>query len=114
MPKIGRVSKENYWAFMCPGCNETHTINADKWLFNNDVLKPTIMPSILCRSGHYAPNFEKGDACWCTHNELHPERKSFECNHCHSYVRDGMIQFLNDCSHELKGQTVELPDWQDN
>jgi hypothetical protein len=30
---------------------------------------------------------------------------------CHSFVRDGQIQFLGDCTHALKGQTVERPEW---
>jgi hypothetical protein len=33
---------------------------------------------------------------------------------CHSYVTDGKIRFLDDCTHELAGKTVELedvPDW---
>ena len=29
---------------------------------------------------------------------------------CHSFVKDGRIQFLLDCYHRLKGQTIELPD----
>jgi hypothetical protein len=29
---------------------------------------------------------------------------------CHSFVTDGRIQFLSDCTHELAGQTVDLPD----
>lgn len=29
---------------------------------------------------------------------------------CHSFVRDGKIEFLSDCHHELRGQTVDLPD----
>ena len=28
---------------------------------------------------------------------------------CHSFVRDGGIQFLTDCEHGLAGQTVDLP-----
>jgi hypothetical protein len=28
---------------------------------------------------------------------------------CHSFVREGKIQFLGDCTHELAGQTVPLP-----
>ena len=27
---------------------------------------------------------------------------------CHSYIRNGMIQFLSDCTHPLVGQTVPL------
>lgn len=30
---------------------------------------------------------------------------------CHSFVRDGKIEFLNDCTHELAGTTLELPEW---
>lgn len=33
---------------------------------------------------------------------------------CHSFVKDGMIQYLDDSEHELKGKTVPMvpvPDW---
>lgn len=30
---------------------------------------------------------------------------------CHSYVTDGKIQFINDSTHNLKGQIVDLPDY---
>jgi len=33
---------------------------------------------------------------------------------CHSYVTDGRIQFLNDCTHDLAGQTVDLPEYLKN
>ena len=33
---------------------------------------------------------------------------------CHSFIRDGKIQYLNDCTHEFAGKTVELPDYTDN
>jgi hypothetical protein len=29
---------------------------------------------------------------------------------CHSFVRAGMIEFLSDCTHELAGKTVPIPD----
>ncbi|MHC8396108.1 hypothetical protein ACYZT8_21075 [Pseudomonas sp. LB3P93] len=32
---------------------------------------------------------------------------------CHSFVIDGCIQFLGDCTHELASQTVDLPEWSD-
>jgi hypothetical protein len=28
---------------------------------------------------------------------------------CHSWVKNGEIQFLSDCDHALAGQTVPLP-----
>lgn len=30
---------------------------------------------------------------------------------CHSFVTDGRIEYLSDSTHELRGQTVDLPDW---
>ena len=33
---------------------------------------------------------------------------------CHTFIRAGQIEFLGDCTHALKGQTIPLPplpDW---
>lgn len=40
-----------------------------------------------------------------------PQARSPHSPSCHSFVTDGRIQFLGDCTHELAGQTVDLPDW---
>lgn len=102
----------NMISFMCPGCGERHTINYDDvyhWTWNGDINKPTISPSILRRSGHYLP--EHQGTCWCDYNKNHPDEEvDFKCVVCHSFVREGKIQFLNDCTHELAGQTVEMFD----
>lgn len=55
------------------------------WSFNGDLDRPTFSPSIL----------------------VYPSHKQ---GRCHSFVRDGKIEFLGDCDHALKGQTVELPE----
>lgn len=73
--------------FMCPGCNELHALNTT-WSFNGDLEKPTVSPSVLVRG-------------WL--NENYPN------GICHSFIKDGQIQFLSDCSHELKNTTVDLP-----
>jgi hypothetical protein len=31
---------------------------------------------------------------------------------CHSYITEGKIFFCADSCHELRGQTVELPEWE--
>jgi hypothetical protein len=105
--------------FICPGCNEEHQVwvngsrregNSASWGFNGSMDKPTFTPSILIRSGHYAPGHNTS-TCWCTYNEEHKEKPApFQCMVCHTFVRDGKIQFLNDCTHHLAGQTVELPE----
>ena len=83
-------------AFRCPGCNARHAISVKRWTWNGSGDRPTFTPSILVRTGRAVdPNFtrEQGDLPGV----------------CHSYVTDGMIRFLSDSTHELAGQTVELP-----
>jgi hypothetical protein len=100
--------------FYCPGCKENHVVRVESkdnlpcWGFNGNFDKPTFTPSILIRSGHYIPELAN-QPCWCTYNKEHPNEKApFECSVCHSFVTDGNIQFLSDCTHDLKGQTVAL------
>jgi hypothetical protein len=95
-------------AFWCPGCKEQHAVS-QRWTFNGNYDKPTFSPSILTTSGHYCPSFKPGDECWCDYNREHGEdRESFACSRCHSFVTDGQIIFLGDCTHSLAGRTVSL------
>lgn len=107
--------EEEFRKFKCPGCGDQHMIRVkgDKskgpvWGYNWNDEKPTFTPSLLIRSGHYVPGYES-QKCWCTYKKEHPEKNCPECYICHSFVREGKIQFLNDCTHKLAGQTVELP-----
>lgn len=102
-------------SFTCPGCGDKHVMPVEgaspTWGFNGNMERPTLTPSIFVRCGHYVPGFEDKRACWCSYNEEHPtEPAPFRCYACHSFVTDGRIQFLGDCSHVLAGQTVDLPD----
>lgn len=110
--KILRVAEGNGLTFWCPGCDTVHVINhgGNGWAWNGNAEKPTFSPSVLVTSGHYSPG-ERG-ACWCTYNAEHPDAPApFKCQRCHSFVRDGQIQFLTDSTHHLAGQTVPLADW---
>ena len=55
------------------------------WTWNGDTEKPTLRPSLLTRGSDHMVR-------------------------CHSFVTDGMMRFLGDCTHDLKGQTVPLLD----
>jgi hypothetical protein len=102
--------------FWCPGCKAAHRItygtgNDYRWGWNGDVNKPTFTPSVLVRTGHYAYDTPP-EKCWCTYNAEHPDNPSgYTCQVCHSFVTNGRIQFLSDCTHALAGQTVDLPEW---
>lgn len=79
-------------AFECPGCGQLHAIPTTgprAWEFNGDLARPTFAPSILVR--------------WTSGPE-------HQAGVCHSFVRDGQIQFLGDCTHTLAGKTVPLPE----
>jgi hypothetical protein len=88
--------------FWCPGCDEMHVVRVPPhphaWGFNGNGDAPTFTPSVLTwrdANPDAAPGFEK-------------YREAYRC---HSFVTDGRIQFLGDCTHDKAGQTVELPDF---
>lgn len=95
----------------------THAIgigsgSGPRWTYNGNPDKPTFSPSVLVRTGHYVSDRKSTDDCWCDYNAEHPDDPApFTCVICHSFVRDGRIQFLGDCTHALAGQTVDLPEW---
>lgn len=109
----------------CPGCGDRHALpvrtvpagyvespyyaGGAHWDFNGSLEQPTFSPSLLIRSGHYATEHKPGDSCWCTYRDEEGEPAPFACVVCHSFIRDGRIEFLNDCTHALAGQTVDLP-----
>lgn len=100
--------------FKCPGCNSNHVVNITgagnaRWGFDGNYERPTLTPSVLVQVGHYIQGRES--ECWCDYNRgKSPEEICFECVRCHSFVRNGYIEFLSDCSHALAGKTVPLPD----
>lgn len=111
-----KTTSDGTLSFYCPGCDIQHTVNiktsaGPQWQWNNDVDKPTLSPSVLVKSGHYTAG-HTGD-CWCTYLREHPEEDPadvFTCGVCHSFVRDGKIEYLSDSTHNLAGSTVDLPE----
>lgn len=93
-------------AFHCPGCAHAHTIDTNVWTWNGDLERPTFSPSILVR-GNQWPRDEYPEYFKPAHANVPPGADTV----CHSFVTDGQIQFLGDCTHALAGQTVDLPDW---
>lgn len=82
--------------FHCPGCKTQHGVWTDKpasngarWSWNGDMERPTFSPSLLITVE------------WREADGMHRQV-------CHSFVREGQIQFLSDCTHALAGQTVPL------
>lgn len=104
MPKLYRVEPEAgtvEMGFECPGCECAHSFRiegpAPVWTWNGDLDRPTFAPSLVVESGPTDPS------AW-------PPDHVPASTRCHSFVRDGQIQFLGDCTHALAGQTVPLGD----
>lgn len=66
------------------GGSRAGTLN---WTWNGSVDSPTVKPSIL------------------TKTEIDGKEVI-----CHTFVNDGKVRFLSDCTHELAGQTLDILD----
>lgn len=87
-------------AFVCPGCmghggSGLHLlpVNTDvkspSWSWDGNLRAPTLTPSIL------------------TKYEYGVDKEVFVC---HSFLRGGVFEFLSDCTHDLVGKHIDLPD----
>lgn len=93
----------------CPACESYHP--AGRWQFNGDYENPTFSPSFQVRTGHYADGNK--DECYCNWAERFPNEEPLSacmrCAICHTFVRNGKIEYLADSTHEYAGKTVDLP-----
>lgn len=88
----GAFIGQSLW-FWCPGCDEGHRVpvgtrcDGKGWSWNGDAASPTLSPSVL----------------------------SLGRVRCHLFVREGKIDFCDDCDHALRGQKrvtpKPLPEW---
>ena len=100
----GRLS---YW---CQGCERLHSVavgegSGPRWGWNGDVEKPTFTPSVLTRvirATRQEPPIDPSGVQTHVHQI------------CHTFITDGRVQFLNDCTHQYAGQTLDLPDLPDD
>lgn len=72
----------------CPGCGMLHRISVStpnevtgaKWTWNQDPIKPTFSPSVNI------------------------------VGRCHYFLREGVLEFCQDSTHDLAGKSIPLPD----
>ena len=92
---IDKDKKVYGYMFFCPACGFHHMFNTAYknslgaiWNFNGNLEKPTFSPSLLVNKGGIEPKIPI----------------------CHLFVRDGKIQYLNDCTHNFAGKIIEMED----
>ena len=96
MPKLKELKSQDghevVYVFFCPGCKSRHPLrvkgDGPKWNFDGNMEAPTFSPSLLVN-------------------------KDFPDSRCHLFLRSGVLEFLSDCHHDLKGQKVPLPEIED-
>ena len=71
------------------------------WTWNGDTEKPTLRPSVLTQGNEQITAEEHALLMAGKRVEPRPYR-------CHTWVTDGKAQFLGDCSHALRDQTVDM------
>lgn len=99
------------WGFMCPGCRCTHDVRVEKhpeapdlhtWTWNGSVERPTFHPSIVTWWDVNVGTPEEIREHWrrraADRSYVVPQRE----HRCHSWVVDGVIDFLADSTHELR------------
>ena len=91
---VDSQGKHMGYTIHCPACKHAHLLDS-RWTFNNNLDKPTFRPSLLC----------VGD------EQMRKETEGRYGHRCHSFITDGNIQYLNDCTHEMKGKTVKLEEF---
>ena len=115
-----------FLSYYCQGCKERHDVYVERgsehhgpvWGWDGDAENPTLTPSVLVTTGHYCaprdtPPASGSYGCWCTFYDEFPAiegEHKFKCGICHTFITDGQVQFLSDCTHEYAGQTLPLPD----
>jgi Family of unknown function (DUF6527) len=110
-PKWKQISS-NRVGFYCPGCDDIHMIDTDRWAFTFKNDKGTISPSVLVKSGHFADHFKAEDNCWCKYYAEHPkEEPVYKCGVCHLFLVDDVISYLTDSTHAYAGKVIPLPDF---
>jgi hypothetical protein len=100
------------WMIFCPACGCGHLFNTQPgpngmggmkpcWTFNGSTEKPSFSPSMLVRG--VVPLTDEELDRMAAGEAVTPKPLV-----CHSFVKDGQIQYLGDCTHALAGKTVPL------
>lgn len=79
--RLVKIGVLSHW---CPACDRAHLVNLTRYgaQWDHNGARPTFTPDI---------------------------RHSDGTGLCHYFIIDGMVRFLDDCTHIMKGRTVPLP-----
>lgn len=93
-------------AWWCGACQTHHQVPVDgknAWTWNGDREKPTLTPSVRVMGTVPLTDAQHADV-------MAGKMVTTTPLECHFWLTDGVIHYLGDCSHNLKGQKVPLED----
>lgn len=95
--KLSKISNsynnQELYEFYCPACGNSHFVQLKKnvgvacWDWKGDIEKPTFAPSLKVKFN------------------INGIKKV-----CHFFFRNGIIEYLEDCTHSKAGKKVEMID----
>ena len=88
MNKLGIVERDGKtvgYLVRSPATGTMVDFEVGRWVFNGDMDAPTFTPSMVVPGDRETP-------------------------HEHFFVRDGKIEYLQDCDHPMAGMTVDMVD----
>ncbi|WP_158874019.1 DUF6527 family protein [Antarcticirhabdus aurantiaca] len=102
-----RTTDDGRLFFHCPGCSALHGVGAGegagpRWMWNGSFDKPTFTPSVMVEG--VQPLTDEEHARVMAGETIEPRPLV-----CHSFVMVGRMHFLDDCTHALAGEIVDLP-----
>jgi len=103
MAKVQELGPNEY-GITCLACGCGHQLKG--WQFNGDLESPTFSPSLLV-TGKKMPTQDEANRI------MADEKVDLPDVVCHSFIKDGNIQYLSDCTHEYAGKTVKLNEFAD-
>jgi hypothetical protein len=106
---MGQVSSklrrgEGCYFHWCPACQELHPL-PDSWQFNGNLESPTFTPSF--KHSGFQRVFVNGAWTGEWVRDINGNTIPFVC---HYVLTAGVLNFCGDCTHELAGKSVPMPD----
>lgn len=119
-PVLERTEEGNLM-FECPGCGLGHIVYVGtgpgpRWTWNDSLEKPTFNPSLKVQWNGMTEAGKKRMETFLLERGRYPtvDEVPYDLRHvCHSFIRDGQIEFLSDCTHPHAGKTLPLPEVED-
>jgi hypothetical protein len=93
--KLIKRTPKSWWTFYCPGCKAEHAIHPRYVVTGENEDRPTVTPSLSISWKQW--QFTEKSTMRGLYQGL-----------CHVTITDGQLKYSSGCTHNLRGQTVDM------